>query len=77
MAFTQNTFSPVGANSTRAPAVFAYKTDDDQATVSNTGYFADKEDQLKEGDFIYLSASDGPAIANVTSDTSTVTLSIV
>jgi len=76
MAFTQQTFSPVGANSTEAPAVYAYNTIDSLATVSSTDYFIDKQQQLNEDDFIMVAASDGPAIATVNADMSTVTLSI-
>jgi len=76
MAFTQQTFSPVGANSTEAPAVYAYNTVDSLATVSSTDYFIDKQQQLNEDDFIMVAASDGPAIATVNADMSTVTLSI-
>ena len=76
MSFTQQTFSPVGANSTQAPAVYAYNTADSLATVSGTDYFINKQSTLNEDDFIMLAASDGPAIATVNADMSTVTLSI-
>ncbi len=76
MSFTQQTFSPVGANSTQAPAIYAYKTADTKAQVAAADYFEDKVFSLKEGDFVNLSASDGFAIATVNADMKSITLSI-
>jgi len=59
MPFTQETFAPVGANSTKAAALFSYRTPDTLADVQSTGYFVVKEDQLNEGDIVICSASDG------------------
>lgn len=76
MTFTQQTFSPVGANSTQAPAIYAYKTADTQAAVAGADYFENKVFSLKEGDFVLLAASDGFAVATVNADKKSVTLSI-
>jgi len=76
MAFTQQTFSPVGANSTNAPAVYAYQTADTKAQVAAADYFIKKVFSLNEGDFINLFASDGFAIATVNADQKSITLSI-
>jgi len=52
MSFNQDTFAPVGANSTDTPKVFSYKTTDSLATVLTSGYFDDKRFQLDSGDII-------------------------
>jgi hypothetical protein len=59
MAFTQDTFAPVGANSTDAPAIYSYSTSDTIATITAAGYFVDKQFQLEEGDIILCSTSNG------------------
>lgn len=72
MPFTQETFSPVGPQSTQAPAAFSYKTTDSINDVLATGYFEPKSQQLREGDVIFTYASDGFYILIVSADTSTV-----
>ena len=76
MAFTQETFAPVGANSAPTPATFSYETGDSAATVVTAGYFIKKIEQLREGDYIFAHTSGGAFIFTVTSDTSTVLNSI-
>ena len=71
MAFTQSSFSPVGANSTVSPAVYSYSTDDSLAVVIATDYFVDKSFQLEESDILFVSASDGFSILEVSSSTAT------
>jgi hypothetical protein len=70
MAFTPETFSPVGANSTEAQAIYAYQTADTLTDVGVAGYFSFKELQLKESDIIIVSASDGTGIYRIQADTS-------
>ena len=76
MAFTQETFAPVGANSAPTPATYSYETSDSAAAIVSAGYFIKKQDQLREGDYIFAHASGGAFIFTVTSDTSTVINSI-
>lgn len=76
MAFTQETFAPVGANSAPTPATYSYETSDSVAAIVSAGYFIKKQDQLREGDYIFAHASGGAFIFTVTSDTSTVINSI-
>lgn len=73
MAFTQDTFAPVGPQSTDAPSVYTYSTPDTLSSISVGGYFVDKQYQLEEGDVIFAQCSDGFGIFDVTSDTGTVT----
>ena len=72
--FDQSNFAPVGANSTDTPATFSYKTNDAIGTVTSAGYFADKALQLNEGDIIFIQASDGFIIADVNSNTSSISI---
>ena len=76
MAFTQETFAPVGANSAPTPATYSYETSDSAAAIVSAGYFIKKQDQLREGDYIFAHTSGGAFIFTVTSDTSTVINSI-
>jgi len=76
MPFTQETFAPVGANSTNAPAIFSYRTPDTLADIQATGYFAPKVDQLNEGDLILVNASDGYGIGGVQADQQTIVVGI-
>ena len=62
MAFNQDNFASVGANSADAPAVYSYSTDDTLATVGGALYFNDKVFQLESGDVILVNATDGFAI---------------
>lgn len=71
MPFDQDNFAPVGAVTTAAPTVYSYITTDDLATVKANGYFAEKSNQLSEGDSIYLQASDGADILGIDADLST------
>jgi len=69
--FTQETFSPIGANSTKALAIFSYTTTDLISDVQVVGYFADKINQLNFGDLIHVNSSNGPVLLRVQTDTST------
>jgi hypothetical protein len=55
MAFTLNTFSPIGGQSTRGGgnAIYSFKTVDAAATVDTTGYFNEIKGILNVGDLIY------------------------
>ena len=71
MAFNQNDFAPVGANSTDSPAIFSYTTPDTALDVVSVNYFAAKELQLREGDVILSVTSDAFSILQIGADTST------
>lgn len=71
MPFSQDTFAPVGGQTTIAAAMYSYTTTDTISQVSQSGYFAQKSNQLEAGDWILVSASDGESIFKVSSDTST------
>ncbi len=70
MAFDQNNFAPVGANSTDSPAVFSYTTSDTLLEVISGGYFSSKK-QLRQKDVIFTVTADGFAILQIGPDTST------
>lgn len=72
MSFTQNTFAPIGANAAPCPALYSYSSDDDLSTVTTANYFLPKQPQLDEGDWILAYLSDGHAILEVLTDTSSV-----
>jgi len=65
MAFTQETFAPVGPQSTQAPTIYSYSTGDNLAAVKGTAYFDDKKYQLEDGDVLLAQCSDGFAILEV------------
>jgi hypothetical protein len=69
MAFTQSTFSIVGAESSNSPTIYSYSTSDTVSQVTATGYFSDKQFQLTQGDIIHTAASDSQAILSVGNDT--------
>jgi len=71
MAFNQDTFAPVGPQSTAAPSVFTYETPDTILQLTSAGYFIDKAGQLEEGDIINTVSGDGFVILGVTATTST------
>lgn len=73
MAFTQSTFATVGAQAAPSPTIYSYKTDDSNATLIGAGYFADKSNQLEEGDYIIAFTADGAATYQVSASTGTVT----
>ena len=77
MAFTQDTFSIVGAASSAAPTVYCYSTADTIIVVTTSGYFTPKQNQLVEGDLIHACAVDEDTTLVVNSDTSTATESAV
>ena len=58
MSFTQNSFSPV-SNSSAAPAVWSYKTDDLLSETLSIDYFIKKVFELNVGDLIWCVCSDG------------------
>lgn len=70
MAFTQETFATVGAQSADTPTVYSYKTSDSDAVVSTSGYFTEKENEFDEGDIILAQVLDGFVTFEVLSDTS-------
>jgi len=72
MSFTQETFATVGAQSADTPTIYSYKTDDSDAEVSTSGYFAEKENEFDEGDILLAQVSDGFVILEVLADTSSV-----
>jgi hypothetical protein len=74
MSFTQSTFAPVGPQSTNAPSIYSYSTNDTIAEVTTSGYFVDKIGQLEEGDYIIAVTAIGTYTVGVDSDTSTVSL---
>ena len=76
MAFTPDTFSSIGANSTESYAVYSYKTSDSLNDLGVAGYFSVKELQLNQNDVIQAIASDGFAIFVVQADTSSAVLEI-
>ena len=61
MAFTQNTFAPIGAHSSDTPNLYSYKTLDTLALVLKADYFIVKSQQLEVGDFMLIQASDQSA----------------
>ena len=71
MAFTQETFAPVGPQSAPSPSAYTYSSTDDLATVATVGYFINKQNQLEQDDIIFASLSDGYSFLKVSSDTST------
>ena len=71
MAFTQGTYAPVGAHSTDTPTIYSYRTNDTLAQVKAEGYFSLKSAQLEQGDFVFVQASDGSDLLEVSSDSST------
>ena len=75
MAFTQETFAPVGPQSTAAPSVYTYSTPDSSTDVTGAGYFATKQNQLSEGDYIFAVTSSGTFTFVVSDATDTVTAS--
>ena len=72
MAFTQNTFATVGAQSAPSPTVYSYISPDDLATVTTSNYFFDKRFQLDAGDWLLVDLSDGHAILTVLADRASV-----
>lgn len=76
MAFTQDTFAPVGPQSTDAPSVYTYSTSDSLATIETAGYYLDKSNQLDQGDVIITNYSGGFGVFTVLGDTSSVVESV-
>ncbi len=54
MAFTKDTFGPIGGQSRRGkqPQMFSYKTEDSAATVDSAGYFNEVLNMLEVNDVI-------------------------
>lgn len=74
MAFTQNTFATVGSQAAPSPTVYSYGTEDNSAVVLTAGYFADKSNQLEQGDYVLGSVGDGNFVYVVSANTDTVVL---
>jgi len=62
MAFTQDTFAPIGAQATEAPTAWSYRTSDTIDQVKNVGYFNLKRFSVDVGDTIWVDASDSSAL---------------
>ena len=63
MAFTQSSFTPIGAHSNSdSPRLFSYRSADSFATIQSSNYFDDKINQINDGDFIQLDSSDSNAM---------------
>ena len=75
MSFTQGTFAPIGPTTTNTPTYYSYRSDDITSTVLTAGYFAIKQQQLKENDIIFSVLGDQIRQFTVTGDTSTVEVS--
>ena len=75
--FTQDTLATVGAQSSTPPTIYSYASEDALADVTMAGYFEDKQHQFEEGDWIFAALSDGHALLEVDTDTSTVSLIIL
>jgi hypothetical protein len=75
MAFTQDTFAPVGPQSANSPSIYSYNTSDSVSDLTTTGYFSTKQHQLSQSDLIMASVSDANTfvILQVLADTSSVT----
>lgn len=77
MAFNQENFAPVGANSTDTPQTFSYKTSDTIAVVGAADYFFEKRFQLRAGDLIFSNIDDTAAFVYIVqADDTTVTTRI-
>jgi len=78
MAFDRDNFSYSSiAQGSAAPKVHSYgSTVDNKAAIGASGYFNDLVDQLKVGDFIMTSASDGMEVTGVATNTGTVVTTI-
>ena len=72
--FTQDTLATVGAQASTPPTIYSYSSGDDLSTVTGAGYFVDKQNQFKEGDWILSLLSDGHALLEISADTSTATV---
>ncbi len=58
--FTQESFVTIGAHSnSSAPRLYSYRTEDSLVDVRQDGYFNEKINQINDGDFINIAASDG------------------
>jgi len=62
MSFTQNTFAPIGGQTTSAASMFSYRSDDSFSEVSAAGYFLSKSSTLEAGDHIMATLGDGPFV---------------
>ncbi len=71
--FTQSTLSTVGSQSSPAPKLYSYSSDDSLATVSVAGYWVEKKLEFSEGDWIIAVLSSGNVLLQVLPDTSSVT----
>lgn len=74
MSFTQETFAPVGSETTKAPTVYSYLTSDTRSDLAVAGYFESKQEQLEEDNTIIAITSDGFGIFTVLADTASVVL---
>jgi hypothetical protein len=72
--FTQDTLATVGAQASNPPTGYSYRSADNLATVTGDGYFAAKQSQFIEGDWILALLSDGHAMLEVLADTSKVSV---
>lgn len=72
MAFTQDTFAPIGGQATESPSLFSYRTPDTLPVISAPGYFSEIQNSLEEGDVILVDSVDGSLTFRVLADTETV-----
>lgn len=71
MAFDQDNFAPIGAQATKAPTAWSYKTTDLIDSVKAAGYFDSKRFSLEEGDTIWVDAGDESALLKYISNEET------
>lgn len=78
MAFAENKISQTGASLTNrdVPTGWVYVTNDTMAVVTASGYFNNWTRQFSERDYIYIVATDGEDIVNVTSAGSAVPVTV-
>jgi len=63
MAFTQESFSPIGAPSnSNSPRLFSYGTSDSSSAVEQADYFIDKINQINDGDLVQMKTSDSNSV---------------
>jgi len=63
MPFTQETFTPLASQAnSNSPKLWTYRSPDPINTIIALDYFADKRNQLTEGDFIIIEAVDSKTL---------------
>ena len=73
--FTQDSFSPVSSHgNSDSPKIWAYRSLDDIATISATGYFNKKFHQINTGEFVVIDSSDANILATFDKSGSNISL---